>query len=230
MKSPDIRYVTRVINKKEVRPAFPGVLCRANDGHGAIVATDGFRLAYMPVDACGTIDILVAPADVATTLVGQDTPTVKDYSGIDARFPDFTHLIPNRDDAKTIVELPAGMAAALKAIKATMIAAEGAYRQTNNGRRRLPDTMNRAVRIVVADGAITLSSYCTEPETLPAVTIEVGKTTSDDRIAVNIDYALDALSGNRPTTLELYGRSSAMVFRQGDRFHLVMPLFVNWES
>lgn len=229
MKSPDIRYVTRAIDKREARPAFTGVLCRANDGHGSIVATDGFRLAYMPVDACGTIDRLVAPANVLATLAGQDTPVIQSYGGCDARFPDFTRFIPNRDDAKTIVELPADFASAVKTVKAAMVAAEGAYRQANHS-RWLPETMNRTLRIVVSDGAVTLSSYTTEPLTLPAVTERVGEAIEGDRIAVNPDYALDALSGNRPTTLELYGRSQAMVFRQGERFHLVMPLFVSWES
>jgi len=127
----------------------------------------------------------------------------------DLEFPNWKQVVPSADSSLTDVRLDAGAVATLLA-----------------GVPKLPDgdNFNRPVRLVIKDNQLTVQARTKEATEWTRLVIEGARITGKPiNIGLNRDYLLKALRFGL-TTWEFIDDLSPMVFSEGGRRMVIMPL------
>jgi DNA polymerase-3 subunit beta len=211
-----LRRASYCASHDEARPNLRGVLA---DGD-RLIATDGHRLSCVPsplnVDAEIIIPIESIPTICAAldgpATIGSDNgsitvtcgPVVLRTRAVDGKFPNYRQVIPARREPTTFSR--ASMLAAVKAV------APFANPKTS------------VLRLSVSDEKMEL--YAADPENGEAATQVECVGADSAPIGVNHHYMTEALGAIRceEVEIEMDGPLSAVVMRDGDAVHVVMPM------
>ncbi|WP_027894499.1 DNA polymerase III subunit beta [Calidithermus chliarophilus] len=212
----------------EVRPAAPGGPARLR-----LVASDGYRLAYVEGEASGEAAPFVLPYRSSTLLKGllgkgegearlelgrgKVRAHGKDYTAtfklLEGEFPDYHRIIPARGAATTVLEVP--RAELMAVIRRLMPLAEGLY-------RRLDFQLNPE------ENTLVISCRNEYGQGVDQIAVTVAQLNPEATLApMNGEYVLEALAHLGADTLEWEWNGLApSALREASAVAVVVPLRV----